>query len=152
MRGSPEGPQYFIFWDCWRPAGIQPCLDFPCTGDSGGLTELFRSLVVALGVELSVSTRKDGAHICSLLCWGPSADVGLVWREPAPLGYSSVSGVAEGLSTGALCDHTSGRGLPVLLAKSNSLLSCISKYVIRQKKKKTKHPALSLVSIAAMLI
>lgn len=60
MRGSLEGSECFIFWDGWRPAGIQPCLDFPCTGDSGGLTELLTNLMAALGVGPSVSARKDG--------------------------------------------------------------------------------------------
>lgn len=51
-------------------------------------------------------------------------DVGLAWREPVPLGYfSSLSGVAEGLSTGILCKHTSG--------KCAFSLSFISNYALR---------------------
>lgn len=106
MKGCPVGSQYFIFWDCWRPAGIQPCLDFPCTGDAEGLTELLSSLVAAPGVGLSVSARKDGAKSaprgagCCVLGVERACTSGLLCR---------CIRIAEGLSTSVLCNHTDGK-------------------------------------------
>jgi len=82
----------------------------PCAGDSGGLAELLGGLVEALGVGLRDSARKGDARVCSALRYGRTGDVCLARGEPVPLGcFSGLCRVAEGLSTGILCDHTSGK-------------------------------------------